>query len=140
MSGMDSQRTGALAELTAQTYYVSNGYDIYTPNIPQSKCDFIVTKGSEVIKVQVKKATENSTKSGTYLQIRLHGKPTPYGVREYTIDDFDELVIVHDAGIWIIPSKDVLDKKSITFGKLMDDGTVVVGKRSTVKTSIYKVA
>lgn len=139
MSGIDRQRTGALAELRAQMYYVENGYEVFTPMSPQSKCDFIVTKGSEVIKVQVKKATDNPTRFGTYLQIRLQGKPTPYGVRMYTKDDFDELLVVHESGMWRIPSELVLDKKSFTFGKLLEDGSVISGNRASLKTEDYKV-
>lgn len=60
MSGIDNQRIGALAELSAQMYYIREGYEIYTPTIPQSKCDFIAVKGKEVVKVQVKKATVKS--------------------------------------------------------------------------------
>ena len=139
MSGIDNQRIGALAELSAQMYYIREGYEIYTPTIPQSKCDFIAVKGKEVVKVQVKKATENPTKFGTYLQIRLQGKPTPFGVRNYTLDDFDDLLVVHDSGMWRIPIEEVVDKKSLTFGKLLEDGSVVTGKKATVKSEQYKV-
>lgn len=139
MSGIDNQRIGALAELSAQIYYIREGYEIYTPTIPQSKCDFIAVKGKEVVKVQVKKATENPTKFGTYLQIRLQGKPTPFGVRNYTLDDFDDLLVVHDSGMWRIPIEEVIDKKSLTFGKLLEDGSVVTGKKATVKSEQYKV-
>lgn len=131
--------TGALAELHAQAYYVKEGYEVFTPIIPQSKCDFIVAKGSEIKKVQVKKATDNPTASGTYLQVRLQGKPTPYGVRTYSLEDFDELFIVHPSGCWRIPSHVVIDKKSFTFGKLNEDGSVTSGKKSTVNTQTYKV-
>lgn len=139
MSGIDNQRIGALAELSAQIYYIREEYEIYTPTIPQSKCDFIAVKGKEVVKVQVKKATENPTKFGTYLQIRLQGKPTPFGVRNYTLDDFDDLLVVHDSGMWRIPIEEVVDKKSLTFGKLLEDGSVVTGKKATVKSEQYKV-
>lgn len=139
MSGIGRQRIGALAELRAQMYYVENGYEVFTPMSPQSKCDFIVTKGGEVIKVQVKKATDNPTKFGTYLQVRLQGKPTPYGVREYTKDDFDELFITHSAGLWKIPAGLVLGKKSLTFGKLLEDGSVVSGNKASLKTEDFKV-
>lgn len=139
MSGIDNQRIGALAELSAQMYYVKEGYEIYTPMMPQSKCDFIAIKGVDIVKVQVKKATENPTKFGTYLQVRLQGKPTPYGTRTYTLEDFDDLLIVHDAGIWRIPIEEVIDKKSFTFGKLLEDGSVVTGNRATVDTAKYKV-
>lgn len=139
MSGIDNQRIGALAELSAQMYYVREGYEVYTPMMPQSKCDFIVSKGSELIKVQVKKATENRTKYGTYLQVRLQGKPTTYGTRFYTEDDFDELLIIHDSGIWRIPAELVIDKKSFTFGKLLEDGSVVSGNKASLKTEDFKV-
>lgn len=139
MYGLENQRIGIAAELEAQLYYIKTGYDVFTPIMPQSKCDFIVTKGSEVIKVQVKKATNNPTSSGIYLQVRLQGKPTPYGTRTYTEDDFDELFIVHKSGMWRIPSHLVMDKTSMTFGKLLEDGSVVSGKKATLKTEEFKV-
>lgn len=128
-----------LAEITAQMYYIKEGYEIYTPIMPQSKCDFIASRDSETLKVQVKKATENPTKSGTYLQIRLQGKPTDFSVREYTKDDFDELLVVHSVGLWRFPVDLVLDKKSFTFGKLLEDGSVVTGSRASIKTEDFKV-
>ena len=139
MSGSDSHKTGAVAELAAQMWYIKQGYEIYTPIMPQSKCDFIATRDKEVTKVQVKKATENRTKEWVYLQVRLQGKPTPYGTREYTKDDFDDLFIVHDSGMWKIPFEEVEDKKSLTFGRLHEDGSVTTGSRATVKSEQYKV-
>lgn len=139
MSGIDNQRVGVLAELSAQMYYIKEGYEIYTPIMPQSKCDFIASKSGDIVKVQVKKATENPTRFGTYLQVRLQGKPTPFGTRNYELGDFDDLLIVHNSGIWRIPISEVIDKKSFTFGKLLPDMSVVAGNRSTVDTAKYKV-
>ncbi len=139
MRGSEDHRIEMLAELTAQVYYIEEGYEIYTPIMPQSKCDFIASKNSETIKVQVKKASENPTKHGTYLQIRLQGKPTDFSVREYTRDDFDELIVVHDTGLWRFPVDLVLDKKSFTFGKLLEDGSVVTGSRASIKTEDFKI-
>lgn len=39
MSGSDSHKTGAVAELAAQMWYIKQWYEIYTPIMPQSKCD-----------------------------------------------------------------------------------------------------
>lgn len=138
-NGILSHRSGAIAELQAQMWYLKNGYDIFTPISPQSKCDFIAVSGKNSIKVQVKKASNNPTRFGTYLQVRLQGKATPFGVREYTEEDFDELFITHDVGMWRIPFEEVKDKKSFTFGKLLEDSSVVTGNRSTVDTGKYKV-
>lgn len=139
MSGVDNHRTGILAELKAQEYYIKEGYEIYTPIMSQSKCDFVACKNSSTIKVQVKKASENPTKSGTYLQVRLQGKPTDFSTREYTVEDFDELLVVHNTGLWRFPVGLIIDKKSFTFGKLLDTGGVVTGKKASVKTEDFKV-
>lgn len=134
----DSHKSGVIAELKAQIYYVEEGYEVYSPLMSQSKCDFIACKGSEVIKVQVKKATENPTKFGTYLQIRIQGKSTEYGCRTYTKEDFDELIISYKDNLWKLPVDLVLDKKSLTFGKLLD-GEIITGSKSSVKTEEHKV-
>ena len=138
--GADNFRIGLVAELRAQAYYAELGYEIYTPIMAQSHADFIAVMGSDVIKVQVKKATENPTRYGTYLQVRIQGRANVWSghSREYDENSFDELFIVHDLGYWRIPSNLILSKKSLTFGKIQGNN-VVSGSRATFKTEDFKV-
>lgn len=138
--GADNFRIGLVAELKAQAYYAELGYEIYTPIMAQSHADLIAVKGSETIKVQVKKATENPTKYGTYLQVRIQGRSSVWSghSREYDENSFDELFIVHDLGYWRIPAKLILDKKSLTFGKIKN-GEVVSGYKASLRVEDFKV-
>lgn len=139
-SGMENQRIGVLAELSAQMYFIEEGYEIYTSIMTQSKCDFISVKDSEVIKVQVKKATENSVKNNTYLQVRLQGRPTPYGgPRVYTENDFDVLCVIYKENVWVFPFSEVSERTSMTFGRLLDDGSIIGATRFGNHSDDFKV-
>lgn len=119
--GLQNLSIGAVAELEAALQFTKMGYEIYFPQLSQSKADFIAVSPEGVCnKIQVKKATENPTGSGTYLQVRIQGKPGNYSTREYVDGDFDYLVAVHELGMWSIPWECVKDLKSLTFGKVVD--------------------
>lgn len=129
MGGISAIKTGQVAELEAATQYAKMGYEIYFPQMSQSKADFIIVGPDKICKkVQVKKATENPVNGITYLQIRIQGKPTAYSTREYEEGDFDVLVAVHETGMWELPWEVVSDKKSLTFGKI-DNGVFISRKR-----------
>lgn len=127
--GSQNIKIGQIAELEAATQYAKMGYEIYFPQMSQSKADFIVVgPDKECKKVQVKKATENPINNTTYLQIRIQGKPGTYSTRDYEEGDFDVLVAVHETGMWELPWEVVKDKKSLTFGKI-NNGVFTSRKR-----------
>lgn len=94
------QYSGAIAELQAMQYYLSNGYEIFTPLLPSSRADFVATKDGVCKRIQVKKATWSSSGSYKYLQARLHDRTERK--KMYEDGDFDEIVFLSDEGdIWI---------------------------------------
>lgn len=130
---------GAAAEMRAASYYLGDGYEVFFPVMTQSASDFIIRRDGVYQAVQVKKATENPTESGVYLQVRLQGKPTTYGETEYTEGDFDILFVVHETGMWTFPWSVVSEKKSMSFGKLLPDGTLTTTGRGGYNPNDYRV-
>lgn len=58
--------SGALGEHKAKEHYLRRGYEIYSPEIGRSTCDFIAVKDGEVLRVEVK-STRNESPSGNYV-------------------------------------------------------------------------
>ena len=107
---------GAVSELKAMEYYLSKGYEIFTPLLSQSRADFIAASCDDCKKVQVKTATWSRAGNHKYLQVRLTDRT---GIkRMYEDGDFDEMAIIDENDIWIAPWKDI---KGLT--SLCLDGT-----------------
>ena len=124
--GSNNFKIGLVSELKAQMYYANKWYEIFTPIMSQGHADFVALKGKEVLKIQVKKATENPANSGVYLQVRIQGIMSVHSgcTREYDEDSFYILSIIYKDRIWNLPIELVLNKKSMTFGKVNDEGVV----------------
>ena len=138
MDGRQNHFTGAANELRAASLYIDMGYEVFIPVMTQSKADFIALRGSEVVKVQVKTASEITSDNKQYLQIRLQGRSsTGGGTREYVDGDIDVVVAIHRLGVWALPWDSVRGKKSLTFGRLVDGKVISRQKGFTVDE--YKI-
>ena len=58
--------TGALGEHRAKEHFLRRGYEIYSPEIGRSSCDFVAIKDSEILRVEVK-SSQNQAPSGRYV-------------------------------------------------------------------------
>ncbi len=105
-------RVGAINETKAQLYFLQIGYDVFIPALPKTRADFIISKGEEVSRVQVKTAQYN----GPYIQSRLD-----VNNKRYTKEDCDLLVFILDGMMWIAPIDDVANLSSVCLGKVNDD-------------------
>lgn len=110
-----AHRNGSIAELTAATFMVKKGYDVYFPITINPKADFIATKDDETLKVQVKKASWSKTGDFKYLQVRILGKLKGDHQRIYKLNDFDVLMVVDSDTdrIWYIPVEEVIGRTSL---------------------------
>ena len=97
-------RNGLNAELRAALYYSEQGYDIYWPHTGQGSIDFIINKGVDTQRIQVKKAYITKRPTGTwYLQATIRKGCGSKPFEKYTKKDCDNVVVVSDDGLWIIP-------------------------------------
>ncbi|AHB30138.1 hypothetical protein phiIBBPAA2_0037A [Pseudomonas phage phiIBB-PAA2] len=104
-------KVGAISEARAKLMYLKRGWEVYSPDMPQSRCDFIVDSGKGLFKVQVKTASWCKTGKFNHCQIRLvnrNGNP-------YEREDFDLLVVVDADCIYEIPHDDILGRTSLYF-------------------------
>lgn len=110
-----AHQNGSVAELTAATFMVKRGYDVYFPITINPKADFIATKDDETLKVQVKKASWSRTGNFKYLQVRVIGKLKGDYQRVYKLNDFDVLMVVDSDTdrIWYIPVEEVVGRTSL---------------------------
>jgi hypothetical protein len=96
--------TGAISELKAATWFLEQGYEVFTAALPQTRTDMVVIdKEGNTFKVQVKTATWGNSGNWSYLQSRVHSNvSSPYGE-----GDFDLWCVVSDDAIWVMPWKEV---------------------------------
>ena len=99
---------GAISELTAQQYYLEQGYQVFIPVTQQGWVDFVVYKDNKLLRVQVKTAGWNFSNKNSeqgYLQCRtrLTNKYQDVPICE----QYDILFIVKDTHKWEIPSADI---------------------------------
>lgn len=108
---MNKNQIGAHNEVRAQLWFMERGYDVFTPTHSATRADFIVTKGSETLRVQVKTAQYN----GPYIQSRLDIRGT-----KYTSDEVDVIFFILDHRKWLVPIQLVEGKPSVCLGKVDD--------------------
>jgi|DEB0MinimDraft_10_1074344.scaffolds.fasta_scaffold03829_3 hypothetical protein len=96
--------TGAISELKAATWFLQQGYEVFTAVLPQTRTDMVVLdKEGKTFRVQVKTATWSKAGKWSYLQSRVH----PCKSTDYEEEDFDLWCVVYDDVIWVIPWKEV---------------------------------
>jgi hypothetical protein len=112
-------QTGHKSELVAAAWYVENEYEIYCPCFTQSSCDFIAVKNKEIKRVQVKTAYTFSRPSGAnYVQATTRKGPAKGNICNfYTKDDCDEIVIVYQQDLWVIPVEHLNGLQSVVLFK-----------------------
>ena len=102
---------GLLSELKVSRYYVNKGYSIYLPASARGPVDMVVTRGSKILRIQVKTVYEDRDK----LRVNIHHRK---GGPKYTKEDVDMLVCVRYNCLWIIPMEDIENETTLIFGTL----------------------
>lgn len=95
-----SHYTGAVGETIARLYFLTNGYQVWTPDVAQGHVDLIVSKNGESFRVQVKTAFEDRTRQWCYIksQVKSRGSKIPASQL------FDYLFVVKGWSLWLIPA------------------------------------
>ena len=94
---------GAISELKAINYYLSNEYQVFTPVVQQGWADFVVNLyGVGFKKAQVKTATMIQSGNYKYLQCRTR-LTNKYKYEPHLC--YDILVIVFGDELWEIPAE-----------------------------------
>jgi len=96
--------TGALSELKAQQFYLSEGCQVYVPVVQQGWVDFVVDKDG-LKKVQVKTATW--VKSGKYSYLQCRTRLTHKYKDTQPKDRYDILLIIFEDRVWEIPAEEI---------------------------------
>lgn len=107
---------GAAAESFVTMKMLQKGYEVFNPVMGQTKIDLVVMRKGKLLKIQVKKATEQSSKGYKFKQVRLQGVMSGHYQREYLEDEFDYLAITDMKDVWMIPWPKVSHLKSFSFG------------------------
>ncbi|QDP57803.1 MAG: hypothetical protein Unbinned7358contig1001_29 [Prokaryotic dsDNA virus sp.] len=106
-------RKGSAAEYMAAAYFSSQGWELFWTPTGTSPCDFVMVKGEETKRVQVKAAGVWTKSGSTYTRVRLGGNNT------YKPGDFDILAVVEGPSrMWIIPFEELPGKATLYLEKV----------------------
>ena len=96
-----SHQKGAINELKAQEWFLSQGYYVYTPVVQHGVVDFVIEKDGKPETVQVKSAFYVKTRKYNYLTCRL-GRRTSNTRTAHTADMYDILFVIYNDTFWLI--------------------------------------
>lgn len=114
VGGISSHFIGVASELKAGAFFAERGYEVYFPMSSQSRCDFIASCEGQTIKVQVKTITYDKVGTYTYAKARI-GTDADRCSR-YSHEDADVFFFVGVGEMYLIPTKEVVNRTCITFG------------------------
>ena len=99
----NSHKNGAVSEYRAATWFSMQGWEVYWSNLGQSAVDFIISKNSEVLTVQVKTAFR-LPKDGDIKYIKCNLSHGHKKGKLYRDNTFNLLTVCYgDDRIWVIP-------------------------------------
>lgn len=111
---MDSNLKGNIGEAAAILHFTKEGYEIYTPLGTASKCDMVIMKDGEVLRVSVK-TTSTKSKNGKKWDVRIRqGKLNNQIPFDKTSSDLLFIYILPEDRNIILKSKDVKSGYTIT--------------------------
>ena len=99
---------GTIAEKKFALKALESDCCIYEPVVDRDGCDFVVQKGADLVKVQVKSTVKRSTRGDWY---RI-GVKCGSNCEKYTKDSFDYLAVyIYERNLWyIIPFNELTGK------------------------------
>ena len=105
---------GQLIELKVQEELLRYGFDISIPSYNASKYDLIVDTGTELLRIQVKKAIGNNSGSFTFTCTTQNVKSSTQAKHKYTSEEIDYFATVWQDKVYIIPVDETSQQKTLT--------------------------
>lgn len=107
---------GQIIELKVQEEMLRYGFDVSVPTYNSARYDLIVDTGKEVLKIQVKKATQGSDVSFTFpCYSQNNYKSTNTTKRKYTNEEIDYFATVWKDKVYFVPVDETSKQKTIRF-------------------------
>lgn len=106
---------GQLIELKVQEELLRYGFDISVPTYNASRYDLIADTGTEILKIQIKKAIGSPTKVGSF-SIRCTSqnvRSSTGGKHKYTSDEVDYFATVWKDKVYLIPLEETSNQKTL---------------------------
>lgn len=100
---------GALSELKASMYFVTQGWVMYYPCSHDTAVDMLGIKGPRVKRIQVKTAYV----CGNILRANVDHKKEA----KYSPDTVDTMVCIYDNRLWVIPMEDIEEETTLNLGR-----------------------
>ena len=106
---------GQIIELKVQEELLRYGFDISIPSYNSSKYDLIADTGSELLRIQVKKAISNSLSSFSFSCTTQNVKSSSKSKHKYTSEEIDYFATVWKDKVYLVPVDETSTQKTISF-------------------------
>lgn len=106
---------GQIIELKVQEELLRYGFDISIPSYNASKYDLIADTGTELLKIQVKKAIARSFSSFTFSCTTQNVRSSTGAKHKYTKEEIDYFATVWNDKVYLIPVDETSQCKTIQF-------------------------
>lgn len=121
---MNRRDKGNISEAKVLTYFIENGYDVFTPFTANPPYDLIISKDNEVFRVSVK-STSESDKNSWQVALRNYSvRRDGRLVRKYfdnTSSDILAVYIIPENRIVTYESKLITNKSTMNIKKVIGD-------------------
>ena len=105
---------GQIIELKVQEEFLRYGFDISIPTYNSARYDLIVDTGIEILKIQTKKAIQNSELSFTFsCTTQNNMKSSNHSHHKYTKDEIDYFATVWNDKVYLVPVDETSNQKTI---------------------------
>lgn len=106
---------GQIIELKVQIELLRYGFDVSIPSYNASKYDLIADTGKELLRIQVKKAINNSLSSFSFSCTTQNVRSSSKAKHKYTSNEIDYFATVWEDKVYLIPVDETSTSKTIQF-------------------------
>ena len=113
-----TNQKGLITELSVALELIKLGYAVSQPLNADSKYDFIVDTGNQLIRIQVKTAHLNKNETGFEFKCRsVTVNSSKVNCKYYSPDDVDYFATFWDGEVYLVPVNQCSANKSLYFEK-----------------------
>jgi hypothetical protein len=116
------KKQGELGVAAAVNWFVQNGYVVSIPLVDSQRYDLVVDDGNQLQRVQVKTTTHKNRHLRYVVELRtMGGNRSGQTIKFFNPEEVELLfVLADDHSTYLVPSKDLRNKSTISLGPISD--------------------
>ena len=113
-----TNQKGLITEMSVALFLIKLGYNVCQPLNIDSKYDYIVDTGKQLLRIQVKTSHLNKTSSGIEFKCRsITVNSSQVNCHYYTNDEIDFFATYWDNEVYLVPVTQCSSTKTLHFNK-----------------------